>query len=625
MHLPARPEPLPEELHESNHSRLGLWRPFLLLTAILVVVALAATGLTVAVLFRAALNETAARLQGFAQTYAHLIEEMALHEERFSEYFPQNSEHGPPLAATLKQLRAAQQRSKLAGLTAELILAQARGDSIIFLLHHSQNGVTSGTILPLDTGSAQPLQRALAGYSGTMVGHDYHGKRVVAAFEPVQAFGGLGLVVEIAVAEVRAPFLSSWLIAVGATLALTFLGALLFFRITGPMVRRLAHSEQLHRRTFEQTAVGVSLVAPDGRFLKVNQRYCEITGRTPQELLETTSLDITHPDDRDSHLENVRRLLAGETETYKLDKRYIRKDGSTVWVCVAASLIRDLAGRPQHIIAVVEDITARRQAEDESARLARELHERNIELEQLIYAASHDLRSPLVGVSGFIGELKHSLAKLLALLPRPDASPQLSRDVAALESEIAESLHYIEAGTARATALQTGLLRLSRLSRAAPQFKKVDMNRLIADVLAATEFASRAADATIEVGDLPSCIGDPAQVEQVFANLLDNAIKFRDPVRPLVIRITGTSDGKNATYCVSDTGLGIKPELHQKVLQPFFRVDERRVPGEGLGLAIVVRILSHHHGHISIESEPDVGSRFHVTLPASEQTCRRPT
>ncbi|MEO0077494.1 MAG: PAS domain S-box protein [candidate division WOR-3 bacterium] len=625
MRRPARARSRTKSQPGSVAPQLHFWRPFLLLAAILTLVTFASTGAAIAILFRASLRETSQRLQAFTQSYARLIEELAAHEERFSHLFPAGSGHGAPLEATLEQLRAAQSRAARPGRSAELVVAQAVGDSILFLLSHSPAGISHVTRLPRDGRLAQPTLRALAGQSGTMVGLDYRGVRVVAAFEPARVFGGLGIVAKVDMAEVQAPFLRAGLLTVCVALILTVPSALLFFCITSPMVRRLAESERRYRATFEQTAVGIAHVSPEGRFLLANQRFCEIAGRTPEELLITSIQEITHPADRDTNAENLRRMLAGEIDTCYTEQRSLRKDGSPAWVCLSMSLVRELRNRPLYLIMVVEDISARRLAEDERARLARQLQQKNVELEQLIYAASHDLRSPLVGVEGFIGELKRAVAELLALLHRPETPPELARDAAPLEADITESLRYIDAGTRRMSNLQSGLLRLSRLGRADPQIESLDMNRLLARILASAEFASRAADARIEVEDLPPCMGDSSQVEQVFANLLDNAIKYRDPVRPLVIRFTGTSDGTMATYCVSDNGLGISPELRQRVFQPFYRIDAHRVPGEGIGLTIVARILSRLGGSISIESEPGGGSRFCVTLPAEEHKPGKPS
>ena len=125
----------------------------------------------------------------------------------------------------------------------------------------------------------------------------------------------------------------------------------------------LADSERRFRDTFELAAVGIAHVSLDGRFLRVNARFCAITGYAAAELTQTGFAAITHPDDLEPDLALVRRLLAGEIDTFSMDKRYLRKDGGSIWVTLTVSLARDADGRQLHFISVIEDISARKAAE----------------------------------------------------------------------------------------------------------------------------------------------------------------------------------------------------------------------------------------------------------------------
>ncbi|MFN8498697.1 MAG: PAS domain S-box protein [Anaerolineae bacterium] len=126
----------------------------------------------------------------------------------------------------------------------------------------------------------------------------------------------------------------------------------------------LVESEERFRATFEQAAVGIAHVAPDGRFLRVNQKLCAIVGYTMDELLARTFQDITHPDDLAADLEYVREMLAGELATYSMEKRYFKKNGDIVWVNLTVALVHDSAHQPKYFISVIEDISQRKQAED---------------------------------------------------------------------------------------------------------------------------------------------------------------------------------------------------------------------------------------------------------------------
>ncbi len=132
----------------------------------------------------------------------------------------------------------------------------------------------------------------------------------------------------------------------------------------------LRESEERFHATFSQAAVGIAHVAPDGRFLRANQKFCDIVGYIQEEILVRTFQDITHPDDLDADLAYVRRVLAGEIPTYSMEKRYLRKNGAIVWVNLTVSIVRDSQNSPKYFISVVQDISARKQAEAEMQKLS---------------------------------------------------------------------------------------------------------------------------------------------------------------------------------------------------------------------------------------------------------------
>ncbi len=138
----------------------------------------------------------------------------------------------------------------------------------------------------------------------------------------------------------------------------------------------LIDSEKLFRETFEQTAVGMAHVSLDGQWLRVNDRLCDIVGDSRAALLRKTFQDITHPEDVAADVENAKRLLGGEVESYVMEKRYVRADGTVRWVNVTVSLQRTSTGEPDHFIAVIEDITTRKKAEDRLAVVVSELKHR---------------------------------------------------------------------------------------------------------------------------------------------------------------------------------------------------------------------------------------------------------
>jgi len=582
-------------------------RRVFLLTGILLAITFAATGLAILLLYNTSLGRTMERFRESAQSQARLIEQIAEHEGHFGDLIEPVRGHGSAFEATMRQVREAHLHFTGFGRTGEFQLARIVGDSIVFLLAHRRDTVEVPSPVALTAASlAQPMRRALAGMSGSMVGADYQGHPVVAAYEPVNAFGRMGIVTKMDVAEARAPYVRAALGTVAAALVLAAAGAGLFFSITNPMLRRLAESEERFRIAFDNSAVGKLMTGLDGRLLRVNKAFADMLGYSVAELQIADFRALTHPDDVAMSNEHMTRGKTGTAREVHFEKRYLRKDGGITWVELSAVLLRDDAGRPRHFVADVVDITARRQAEEQRVRLNNQLRLKNEELEQLIYAASHDLRTPLVGVQGFVGELRRSLDQL---------RPGRSGDDTAAEQDIYESLKFIESGVSRMDVLLSGLLRLSRLGRASLNAEALDVNQVVAEVLRSLEFAVRQAGAHVEADDLPACRADAALLTTVFANLVDNALKYRDASRPTHVRITGRTAGDSTEYGVEDNGPGIEPEFHKKVFEPFFQVDPKHSRGDGLGLTIVKRTVGRLGGRVWLESAVGQGTRVFFSLP----------
>ena len=199
---------------------------------------------------------------------------------------------------------------------------------------------------------------------------------------------------------------------------------------------------------------------------------------------------------------------------------------------------------------------------------------------------------------------------------RPDCSP------AGQSGAAMPSLASIFSSSSKIDALITGLLRLSRLGRAALDIEKLDVKRIVDDVLGAFEYHIKEKGIKLEVKDLPDCQGDETQINQVFSNLIDNAIKFSDPGRPGTIKVSGVKEAERAIYCVEDNGKGIGEKNRERVFEIFYRQDPGAAPGEGLGLTIIRRILERHRGKVWVESESGRGSKFFFSLPADEDTLR---
>jgi signal transduction histidine kinase len=276
------------------------------------------------------------------------------------------------------------------------------------------------------------------------------------------------------------------------------------------------------------------------------------------------------------------------------------------------------AGKPLQYVAIRTDITQRKADETALQNLASELAEKNKELEAIVYTVSHDLRSPLVNVQGFGRQLQRACEAIgaAAAAAGENGSVPVAKLKQPLDVTIPQALRFINAGVSKMESLLAGLLRYSRLGRVALTLRPLNMNGMLAEIIAAMKFQLDEAKAEVHVEALPTCIGDTVQTSQVFANLLDNALKYRDRARPLRISVSGMVQHGQAIYRVADNGIGIVPEHQSKVFEIFHRLNPDTTSGEGLGLTIAQRVLERQKGRIWVESHPGNGWVFYVALPA---------
>ncbi|MBX3475350.1 MAG: PAS domain S-box protein [Planctomycetes bacterium] len=358
------------------------------------------------------------------------------------------------------------------------------------------------------------------------------------------------------------------------------------------------------------------LVNPDGRILEFNKRAQELLGYTEEEARASTVEMLVPPEVRPRH-EGIRKeyMLAPEHRMMARGRDLVAmaKDGSRIPVEINLSPLR-FRGQV-YVAASMVDLRERLRVADELRSSERRLRAANKELESIVYVASHDMRSPLVNLQGFSRQLSNAADKLVPLTAKLPPEERTRAD-ALLTQDIPEAVGFIAASTRKMDALIKGLLRLSRLGRAPLQMRSVDMNHLISETVSATQFLLTERGMQVELGDLPACWGDETQLGQVFSNLVDNAIKYRDQGRPGIIRIRGRVVDDYAVYEVEDNGIGIAPDHQGHIFEVFHRLaPDGEVPGEGLGLSVVRRIIDRHEGDVRVRSTPGVGSQFTVILP----------
>lgn len=263
------------------------------------------------------------------------------------------------------------------------------------------------------------------------------------------------------------------------------------------------------------------------------------------------------------------------------------------------------------------DITARKKAEQEREQLVQTLASKNKELESILYIASHDLRSPLVNIQGFSQQLSRCCDVLRSAFGDKAGTVAVRQQVLfVLNEDVPQALNFILTSARKMDLLLTGLLRLSRLGHEGMNIEQLDMNLMMAGITQSMEYQIKASQVTVDIDPLPPCCGDASQINQLFSNLLDNALKYLDKSRPGMIHIYARVTDSQSIYCVEDNGVGIAPDHQDRIFETFHRLNPESTGGEGLGLTIVRRIVDRHKGTVRVESEPGRGSRFFVSLPS---------
>ena len=386
----------------------------------------------------------------------------------------------------------------------------------------------------------------------------------------------------------------------------------------------LRQSEEQFRAIFEVASVGIAQAdIRTGQFLRVNQKLCAITGYSAAELLQVRFSEVTHPDDRPCDWEAFQRVVRGEQPDYRMEKRYIRKDGSLVWVNVNMTIVRDAAGRPVRTVTTIEDITGRKLAEEALRGKAEELAQANLRLEAAVARAnlmaseaqaanlaksqflanmSHEIRTPMNGVIGMTGLL-------------------LDTELSAEQRSYAET---VRASGAHLLSLINGILDFAKIEAGKLELETLDfdLRSLLEDtteMLAPPVRKKGLAFACRVDPAVPARLrGDPGRLRQILVNLAGNAIKFtaRGEIAIHVAVESETDLQLTARFEVRDTGIGIPADKIDLLFNPFQQVDAsstRRYGGTGLGLAISLRLAALLGGKMGVESVAGQGSTFWFT------------
>jgi PAS domain S-box-containing protein len=401
--------------------------------------------------------------------------------------------------------------------------------------------------------------------------------------------------------DIRGPFLISGICYL-ITSALALVGT--HSRRTAEASMR--KSERLYKATFENAAVGIAHVATDGKVLLANSGCQEILGYTELEFKDLYLFRMSHPEDYEQGKTMMKRMLQGELSTYRTEKRYLHKDGRFVWTQICPRLIRDERGVAHYFVIIIQDISDRKASEAiiEQQRAEMTVVAKMSALGEMSSGIAHEINNPLAIIHGRAHLLK-KLSKLDQVTPEG-------------VSKVADT---IESMALRISKIVRSLKNFSRNGSDEP-FQSVSLDSIFMDVFELSsarfkshgillKFATLTAELKIEC--------QAVQVAQVLLNLLNNA---HDAVEELNEKWVNVSIRETATHIeilVTDSGNGIKAELREKILTPFFTTKPAG-KGTGLGLSISRTIAESHKGKLELD-ENCPNTCFIVTLPKTQKNA----
>jgi len=602
-----------------------------LLLAIMSAVALIVMAITNVILYRVAIEERSRSLVVTAQSQARLIEAMARYNRRTNrvDWETPVGERGPTsllseraAADTISQLRDAHKNYEGIGKTGEFVIAGIENESIVFLLVHRHGSQDEPPPIPLYSETAEPMRRALFLQSGVMVGTDYRGKQVLAAYEPVDVLN-FGIVAKVDMVEVRAPFLKgvviTWLFSVGVI----FLGGFLFRRISNPIVQKIIESEKQYRSLVEEINEWVWMTDDKGIVTYCSPIVTDILGYDRNLILNRPLVSFMDAESRktaeDLLITSIHKTAFTNFQPWLLNpqEELIPMEFSAIPVFNKASEFQGFRGVARDISERVEAEKIRQTyqetLEHQVEARTQELHDINEELKTFAYTVSHDLRSPLVSIVGFALEIKDDIE---LLQKEVNYSNKQANQV--VHNTIPESLSFIRQATQKMERLIDSILALSRIGRRDLFIETVDVNYVVETSLKAIAYQLDGFE--VLVHPLPMIQSDVSALEQIFGNLIDNAAKYSEPSRLQTIEIGADKILGHWEFYVRDNGKGISQDETSHVFDLFKRCGDGSVPGEGMGLTYVQSLVRRLGGRIECESELNVGTVFTFTLPLDHET-----
>ena len=372
---------------------------------------------------------------------------------------------------------------------------------------------------------------------------------------------------------------------------------------------QVAQSEERWRLVFENSAIGVVLADLDGRFLAANPVYEQMLGYTEEELQKLSFLDITHEEDLELNRKLIGELLTGKRQQFQIEKQYRRKDGSLIWVRNNVSLVPGTERVPQSLMALSEDVTERKRAEEALAQVRSELAHvsRVTTLGAMTASIAHEVNQPLSGI----------------LTNASTCTRMLAHDPPNIEGARETVRRLIRDGNRMAEVIS----RLRALfSKKDAAIESMNLNEAVLEVIALciVDLQKNRVVLRPELpDDLPLVKGDRVQLQQVILNLLRNGSDamstVEDRPRQLVIR-TERDEGDRVRLTVQDAGVGFDPQVVNRLFDPFYTT---KGEGMGIGLSVSRYIIESHHGRMWATLNDGPGAAFSFSIPRAPEGLAR--
>ncbi len=603
-----------------------------------------AAAVTLGILYKLELEEQRDHLVEIARGQARFMEAVA----RFDAIHSQGDHPGGARKATLSKIAAAHEHYPGFGETGELVVAQRKGDQIVFLFPYRHGDGSDPDPISWKSELAEPMRLALSGQEGTLIGVDYRGERVLAAYHPVTGLN-LGVVAKADLAEIRAPFVMAALTAGGVTVLLVLVGAGVTLRVTDPLVRKLQKSEENLATTLQSIGDAVIVTDAQGGVTRMNPVAERLTGWTLSEALRRPVehvLHIVNEDTREPVKAPVYDVLdEGSVIEPANHSVLISKDGREYSIADSAAPIRNAGGHLIGVVMVFRDVTEGRRKKQALQAYSVEMESNNEELEaqhERVQAQRQELltvNKELTGARRAAETANQTKSEFLANMSHEIRTPMTSilgftenlLDSDQSESEKLNAIYTIRRNGESLLSIINDILDLSKIEAGKMAVEHIECEpcRIIAEVASLMRVRAEERDLRFSVeyvGVIPETIlSDPARLRQILINLIANAIKFTEVggVR-LVTSFVNDNDesrscgGRHLQFDVIDTGRGMTEEQVARLFQPFVQADTsttREFGGTGLGLTISKRFAEMLGGGIAVvETEVDVGTTVRATV-----------